>query len=526
MMNKLLRLLLAVLVSFQLVASADTLSDYLKSFMSEASETQSDLKPGKGSGSSDKSGKENGTSDKSGKENGSSDKSGKAADSGAQGNSLLDLGKNIAISQASEQLSKYIGEDNAKKVGEYAQKIANGEMSVDQALADGLKDLVNDKLPTGTADAVNKFINSVADKSGDAGSLGEQLVDLGKNIAISQVADQLGKYIGEENAKKVGEYAEKIANGEMTVDQALADGLQQLVNDKLPPNTAEAVNQFITSIAEGEGLGDITGSLGDMAQAAAQDGVASLLDKTNLSDEQKQDVMNSVNNLLEGDWEAAWDSAKGGASSFVSGIIEDKFGKEAGDKAKGIMDGILNGDTDNLLNSIVDLGTTIGTSELEKKIGEQLDKLGQKFPVLGELFNAIGLDGGGVVGALTNCWNALKDGTFTEKMTQLMGQLTETLNNLAEKLKNFVQNFLSNLVNTVIKGVTDFWDDLLDSVVGTVKADLGGFVNSINQMRGQLSGASGYFLGNDGGDSPTLINMKNNLKNTKQKNVFKAKGSN
>ena len=124
--------------------------------------------------------------------------------------------------------------------------------------------------------------------------------------------------------------------------------------------------------------------------------------------------------------------------------------------------------------------------------------------------------------ALTNCWNALKDGDLSGLMQNLMSKITEALNKLAEKLINFAKDFLSNLMNTVTDFFNDILNGLFDMLSQAVKAVLDGFVNNINSLKEMLANASSYFLGNEKGEGSTLIQIKNQINNILQKNVFKA----
>ncbi|MBR0458897.1 MAG: hypothetical protein IJJ26_06645 [Victivallales bacterium] len=560
-MNNWIRLILVALVSFQLAAcadgladSADDLFDFFNSFTTEASEKLSDAenslaKIGEAVNElkdktddyvnglldtlNDKSKLQKELEGAAGElakylEKEGFDKgtisaanevlkqitSGKSID----GDKLLELATDIAVDKAKASLGKHIGEENAAKIVDYAHQIIDGDMSLDEVLTDGIENFVKDKLPPDTAKAVNELITSIVE--GD-----DRLLDLATDLALDKAKESLGKYIGEENAAKVVDYAHKIIDGDMSLEEALTDGLEGFIKDKLPPNTANAVNEFITSIVEGEGLDDIMGSMGDMLQSAATDGIASLLDKTGLTKEQKESVMDVVDSAMNGDWEGAWDKVKDGAGDYLAGIVKDKFGEKAGEEAKQAISSLLNGDTGEFLNSVLDLGSTIATTQLEKLISGQLDKLAAKYPILGDVFKKLGIDGGSVMSAITNCWNALKDGKLTEMFTNLMGKITDYLNNLTDKLKDFAQNFLSKMMNVV----TDFFDgllnDLVDKIAGAVKAALGGFVNSLNKLMEKIAGASSYFLGNEGGEAPALIDIKNNIKDAVQTKVFKAQGA-
>ncbi|MBR4675374.1 MAG: hypothetical protein IKP00_12980 [Victivallales bacterium] len=365
--------------------------------------------------------------------------------------------------------------------------------------------------------------NELADKiAAGLTNVANELLDLAKDIAISKAEEQLEKYIGKEAAQAIEDYAQKIADGEMTLEEALEDGLNKIIDEYLPPGTADAAKEFLTSIAEGEGVNAITDGLEDLVTNAAKDGIASLLEQTDLTDEQKQEVMEAIESAVNGDWEAAWDTAKGGAADFVGNIVSEKFGKEAGDKAKEAIAALLDGDASNFLDNLVNAGTTIATDELEKKIDGLLNSLAQKYPILEQVFDALGLNGGGIMDALTNCWNALKDGDFANAMQDLISKITDTLNNLAQKLMDFAKNFMSNLMNTITDFFNDILNEVFDALSSAVKAALDSFVNAINALKEKLANASSYFLGNEKNSDAILIEMKNQINNILQKNVFKA----
>ena len=124
--------------------------------------------------------------------------------------------------------------------------------------------------------------------------------------------------------------------------------------------------------------------------------------------------------------------------------------------------------------------------------------------------------------ALTNCWNALKDGDFAGAMQNLISKITETLNNLAQKLMDFAKDFLSNLMNTITDFFTDALNAVFDALSQAVKAALDSFINAINSMKEKLANASSYFLGNENGEGSSLIQIKNQINNILQKNVFKS----
>ncbi|MBP5639445.1 MAG: hypothetical protein J6X55_08195 [Victivallales bacterium] len=401
--------------------------------------------------------------------------------------------------------------------------IVNDESKPQEEREEAARELAKELEEEGYDQEVVDEANELADKIHDGlVEVGEQLLELAEQIPISKLEEELTPYLGKNNAAAIADYAKKIANGEMTLEEALADGLQQVIDDNLPPNTANAVKELVTAISEGDGLGDVIDSVDDLAQAAAHDAVASLLEQTDLTDEQKQEVLDTIDKLVEGDWEGAWDNAKGGVSDFISNIVEEKFGKEAGEKAKGAIDAILNGDGDSFISNVVDTASTIATDELEKRIGETLDKLVEKYPLLGKVFDALGLNSGGIMDGLANFWNALKDGKLADMIKELVSKITDELKNLAEKLKNFAQNLISKIANTVSKFLNDIVNGLLDKLTDALKTAFAEFVNMFNDLKGQLQNAAGYFLGNENGDSGTLIEMKNNLQNIIQKNVFKT----
>jgi phage-related protein len=123
--------------------------------------------------------------------------------------------------------------------------------------------------------------------------------------------------------------------------------------------------------------------------------------------------------------------------------------------------------------------------------------------------------------AISNCWNALKDGKLGEMLNDLISKITDALNNLFDKLKNFLGDFMNSLGNFVSDFISGVMDQLFDAVKNVV-ASIGDFVKSIQALKEQLANSSGYFLGNDNGGGATLIDMKGNLRNVQQKNVFKA----
>ena len=356
-------------------------------------------------------------------------------------------------------------------------------------LADGsLGDFLNGFSKDTQTEVKPKFDENKLNAKGKQEAKGEQQAKDKQNsqdnvnamdLLLEQAREQLSQYIGKEYADVVMDYAKKIANGEMTLEDALSNGLQSFIKDKLPSNTAAAVNEFLTSIAEGDGLADFAETLGDLAQSAAQDGIASLLEKAGLTKEQQQKIMEAVESVVNGDWTSAWDSVKGGVSDFISGIVSETFGPDVGQKIKDAVSSIIN-DGASFLSNAVDAVSNLLTSELENKIGAQLDKLAQKYPGLGKVFEALGLNGGsGAIDALTNCWNALQDGQkLLSQMQNLVSKITDTLNKLAEKLKNFVQNVLSKVVNTVMRMFEKGLNNLVDMLAGTVKAQL--FLRSVS----------------------------------------------
>ena len=74
--------------------------------------------------------------------------------------------------------------------------------------------------------------------------------------------------------------------------------------------------------------------------------------------------------------------------------------------------------------------------------------------------------------------------------------------------------------------VSTLRDVAAKNTADAVKAALGNFIQSLNDLKSKLAGASGYFIGNDNGAGATLIDTKNKNNNTEQKNVFKSQGGN
>ena len=185
----------------------------------------------------------------------------------------------------------------------------------------------------------------------------------------------------------------------------------------------------------------------------------------------------------------------------------------------------LNGD-EGWLDSATDAGATILSSVLEQKLGELLDSLAAKYPILGEIFNALGIDGPGLMSGIGNIWNAIKDGELAELFSSLMNDIAEALRNLAEKLKNFAQDFLDNLMNVVTDFISGLINDLVDMLKSAVTAALDEFLKMLQELQAKVASASSYFLGAEKGMESKLMEMKNSLKDALQKNVFKSQSAN
>jgi archaellum component FlaC len=92
--------------------------------------------------------------------------------------------------------------------------------------------------------------------------------------------------------------------------------------------------------------------------------------------------------------------------------------------------------------------------ELEVWIRDQIGDLTQKYPVIGEIFNALGIDSGSIMDTIRNVWGVLTGpGTLGEKLQQLardaMEGLAKMLGNLIEwgigKLIDWIGNFVDGL---------------------------------------------------------------------------------
>jgi len=431
---------------------------------------------------------------------------------------LADAGKELGIDALKQGLEDVIGEENAEKVTELLENIKDGKTdAIKEAAKEELGKLLD---KAGLDEDVTDSIKDAADKLLKGEDLGDTLLDCAKECGVSALTDKLKDYLGDEIGEDVGELLDKIASGEMSLDEALESELFKTIDDKLPSGSADAVKELITSVTEGESIDDILSSGKDLLQSAAKDGMASLLEKSGLDKEQQKDILAAAEKMLDGDFEGAWDSAKGGVSNFLGGLVEEKFGEEAGSKVTEALNGILNGDS-NWLDSTIDAGTTILKGALENKIGEQLAKLGEKYPVLGKIFDALGINAGSIMDGISNIWNAIKDGKLGELLNNLMESLTNTLKDLAGKLKDFITGALTNLLNSLTDKLTGLIQGALDKLFSSFQASLSSFLQLFESLKDSLSNASSYFLGNESGEEGILIQMKNNVKDLINKSIFK-----
>ena len=91
---------------------------------------------------------------------------------------------------------------------------------------------------------------------------------------------------------------------------------------------------------------------------------------------------------------------------------------------------------------------------LEDWLSNQIGDLTQKYPVIGKIFNALGIDSGSIMDTIRNVWGVLTGpGTLGEKLQQLaqdaMAGLAKMLGNLVEwgigKLIDWIGNFVDGL---------------------------------------------------------------------------------
>jgi len=392
----------------------------------------------------------------------------------------------------------------------------------DKAAAELLKQLGNVLKEAGADSDIVETITEEAVKlaKGDASGL-EELV---KECGLENLEKVLTEAIGKEKAEEIVEAIESLLSGDKSLEELMEGGVNKLL-DELPAGTGDALKEVLTAISEGESVEDILETFKDLGENAARDGVAGLLGKTGLPKEAQQTIMEGLEKAANGDWTGIWEDAKGDMASYLGDKVAEKFGEEAGAAVKNAITEALNGD-EGWLDSATDAGATILSSVLEQKLGGLLDSLAAKYPILGEIFNALGIDGPGLMSGIGNIWNAIKDGELAELFSSLMNDIAEALRNLAEKLKNFAQDFLDNLMNVVTDFISGLINDLVDMLKSAVTAALDEFLKMLQELQAKVASASSYFLGAEKGMESKLMEMKNSLKDALQKNVFKSQSAN
>lgn len=402
--------------------------------------------------------------------------------------------------------------DAATKAGDEAVTVINGlieqiENTVDEGIRNELLDKLESYLKTvHLGEDVREQAEKALEKLRN-GEFAEGIVagvDMALALAKDDAEGVLGELLGEETAGELMDILNDLAHGNYTLDEAMGEGLEKIL-DSLPDSSADALKEFVSSILEEEGSMDLMESLHDLVEVASKDAMAGLLNLVGIDEGVRMEVLEAISSMLDGDFSNAWNISKDALLDTVSNAVEKVLGENSAEIARNAAESLLNAGANLLSDAGEYLGNlaTMATDALTKALNDQLNKLTQKYPALGKVLDALGIDKGNVIGSISNIWNSLQDmpQKLQEMMTKLVDSISGYLDGLLDKLQDFALDMLENLLNQAVDWVKNGISGLLDALQGAVKASLGDLVSKLNDLKESAESFSGYFLKSESRES-------------------------
>ncbi|MCL1887447.1 MAG: hypothetical protein FWF96_01070 [Kiritimatiellaeota bacterium] len=275
----------------------------------------------------------------------------------------------------------------------------------------------------------------------------------------------------QEAGTKVVDLAKKMAGDAIERNLKMAG-----ISDEQIKNARKIFDDTFDALRNGDTLGDaVNASMDDiinLASGLAGDAVQNALEKAGFSKKDaeagKKLVEELVGAALSGDADLG-DVLRDNLAGYALDKIEDLLGKEGREAFENAWNAIKDGADvwSTLGEAALDAIEVIAFDALEKIIGDQLAALCEKYPVIGEILGALGIDTASIMEGLHNIWGVITDlGSLQEKIQQLLTMAAEALMEMAQKLIDWAVGKITAALNQMISKIGQAVRDWVIGLLG------------------------------------------------------------
>lgn len=353
------------------------------------------------------------------------------------------------------------------------------DVSNDDTLgAHGIAKLVDNLARTKDVDGTRSW----RDVPTGSGSLSES--------GLEGLAETLANLVGEDGAakilSKVREYAERLGGRKLEeLSEKARRELEKLrgeIAEALPGDASrKAMDAVYAAFAKGD-ADAAKAALGDLALGAGEDMLRRALDKAGITGDAQQTVVDAARAGLEAALKEGGD-VTGAVRGVLEGAAYDKlvaeFGQETADAVRDAYRAILDGA--DAWTTLADAAGDILLVQFDRFVGNvvegidrRLAELAEKYPVLGEMFQALGLNGTALMDGAKNIWGVLTgEGTLSEKLARIVDYAAQTLTDMFNALVEWGLGKVMDLVNGWIDRIAGKVIDWINSWIAKANKWIG-----------------------------------------------------
>ena len=302
--------------------------------------------------------------------------------------------------------------------------------------------------------------------------------------AAGNLANALSSVLPADEAQRAAALLEEYARlavqaGAEKLDAKIAAELDRLEKRlrKIMPGDAskKALAETIAALKKGDLTGAGRGLL-DVGTGAAEDVVRESLAKAGITGKDADAVVNgakdAIKTAMEGGDVAG--SVLGSVENYVHDKVKAELGEEAANAWKNVWEDVKNGNDPwvNLQDAALKTVTAKFNEFVDKTakaIDARLAEMAKKHPLLGDMFNALGISGQSFSDAAKWVWGVLTGpGSLADKLKALANGVVSTLKDMVEKLGRWAldkaKQYLNALVNKVARKVVDAVNKVIDKI--------------------------------------------------------------
>ncbi|MCL1856630.1 MAG: hypothetical protein FWF84_03175 [Kiritimatiellaeota bacterium] len=323
----------------------------------------------------------------------------------------------------------------------------------------------------GVVPSLEDMINS-ANVAKAVNQLEEGLEPFADDATIDQITDYFKEY-----AKLGLDYAKAEKEGESVSEDAYAalDRLGDALVGLMPGDASKkAMEEMLGKLREGD-LASLAKDVITVAANAAADyarrrmeqAAQEGLEQAGLKLDAIKEIAESIVNAV-----SEWLTAEGidrlvlGANSlegYVQGKLEEVLGGQLAKEIENFLSG------DDPWGFLEDAAEKAIEQFASNALQDQLDKLGEKYPVLGEILGACGITGESLVEGIKNILGVIAEGgSFSDVINAILDMGLDAVKNLLQGLiqwgLNKLEAFVNGLITKGAKAVTDWLRGALEKM--------------------------------------------------------------